>query len=85
VAQGIVADTDNEPGGGRLVYVGKPTAAGATERQQDPMSLEAAQSWQAQVRQAALDTAGPTFVARVNDSCAHCPVRSDCPAQRAQR
>ncbi len=37
------------------------------------------------VRDAAAATAGPQFVAQVNDGCAHCPVRSGCPAQTAPR
>lgn len=37
VAAGLLGpsgDGDVEPGGGRLVYLGKPTAAGAAEREQ---------------------------------------------------
>ena len=33
------------------------------------------------VQQAAGATKGPEFLARINDSCAHCPVRALCPAQ----
>jgi hypothetical protein len=33
------------------------------------------------VRRAAAHTQGPGFVARINDGCNHCPVRSMCPAQ----
>jgi hypothetical protein len=33
------------------------------------------------VHQAAAATQGPQFLARINDSCAHCPVRAICPAQ----
>lgn len=80
VAAGLLADGD-EPGGGRLVYLGKTTAGGATERQQDALTPEQRAEWQAQVQQAAAATQGPDFVARVNDSCAHCPVRAMCPAQ----
>ena len=39
--------------------------------------------WQQTVHRAAAATAGPAFLARVNDSCGHCPVRSSCPAQEA--
>jgi hypothetical protein len=35
------------------------------------------------VREAAAATQGPDFVARINDGCAHCPVRAICPAQAA--
>ncbi|MBU9764094.1 ATP-dependent helicase [Mycobacterium sp. TNTM28] len=80
VAAGLIPDGD-QPGGGRLVYLGKAGAAGATEREQDPMSPETRANWQDAVGAAAAATAGPHFVARVNDGCANCPVRSSCPAQ----
>jgi superfamily I DNA/RNA helicase/RecB family exonuclease len=79
VAEGLVAHGD-EPGGGRLVYLGKTGAAGATEREQDPLTPEARQQWRDRIRDAADATAGPQFVARVNDGCAHCPLRPSCPA-----
>lgn len=80
VAAGLLPHGD-EPGGGRLVYLGKPGAAGATEREQDPMTPETRADWLGTVSAAAAATAGPHFVARVNDGCANCPVRSSCPAQ----
>ena len=80
VAAGLLPHGD-EPGGGRLVYLGKAGAAGATEREQDPMTPETRAEWMDTVRDAAAATAGPRFAARVNDSCTHCPVRSSCPAQ----
>ena len=79
VAEGLVAHGD-EPGGGRLVYLGKTGAAGATEREQDPLTPEARQQWRNSIRDAADATAGPQFVARINDGCAHCPLRPSCPA-----
>jgi superfamily I DNA/RNA helicase/RecB family exonuclease len=79
VAEGLVAHGD-EPGGGRLVYLGKTGAAGATEREQDPLTPEARQQWRKSIRDAAEATAGPQFVARINDGCAHCPLRPSCPA-----
>jgi superfamily I DNA/RNA helicase/RecB family exonuclease len=79
VAEGLVAHGD-EPGGGRLVYLGKTGAAGATEREQDPLTPEARQQWWKSIRDAADATAGPQFVARINDGCAHCPLRPSCPA-----
>ena len=79
VAEGLVAHGD-EPGGGRLVYLGKAGAAGATEREQDPLTPEARQQWRDRIRGAADATAGPQFVARINDGCAHCPLRPSCPA-----
>ncbi|MDV3126790.1 ATP-dependent helicase [Mycobacterium sp. 21AC1] len=80
VAAGLLRDGD-EPGGGRLVYLGKTGAAGATEREQDPLTPAARAEWLESVSQAAAATAGPQFLARVNDGCSNCPVRSSCPAQ----
>ncbi len=78
------SDGADEPGGGRLVYVGKPTAAGsATEREQTALGPEAVAQWRETVREAAAGTAGPRFAARVNDGCTHCPIRPTCPAHRA--
>ncbi|MEI6698916.1 MAG: PD-(D/E)XK nuclease family protein, partial [Mycobacteriaceae bacterium] len=80
VAAGLLAGVD-QPGGGRLVYVGKPTASGgATEREQNPLGAEDAEQWRETVRAAAAATAGPTFAARVNEGCSHCPIRPSCPA-----
>ena len=71
----------DQPGGGRLVYVGKPTASGgATEREQNPLGAEDTEQWRETVRAAAAATAGPEFAARVNDGCSHCPIRPICPA-----
>ena len=81
VAEGIMPDTaSEEPGGARLVYVGRSGAAGAVEREQDPMTPATRDEWRNLVRQAAEATAGPQFVARRNDGCAHCPIRPSCPA-----
>ena len=80
VAEGLLPQGDT-PGGGRLVYLGKTGSGGATEREQDPQSDDTRAEWLELVRQAAAATQGPEFVARVNDSCAHCPVRAMCPAQ----
>ncbi|MFZ1162515.1 PD-(D/E)XK nuclease family protein, partial [Mycobacterium sp.] len=79
VAEGLVEHGD-EPGGGRLVYLGKTGSTGATERGQDPMTPEAGRRWRDRLREAADATAGPQFVARINDGCAHCPLRPSCPA-----
>ncbi|HTZ14337.1 MAG TPA: ATP-dependent DNA helicase [Mycobacterium sp.] len=79
VAEGLVAQGD-EPGGARLLYLGKAGSAGATEREQDPLTPEARDEWRNLVRKAAEATAGPQFVARVNDGCSHCPLRPSCPA-----
>ena len=79
VAEGLVADGD-EPGGGRLVYLGRTGSAGATEREQDPLTPEARAQWREKIHEAADATAGPQFVARVNDGCSHCPLKPSCPA-----
>jgi RecB family exonuclease len=80
IAEGLLPHGDS-PGGGRLVYVGKTSATGVTEREQDPLTPEACADWHDVVQRAAAATAGPQFLARINDGCAHCPVRAMCPAQ----
>lgn len=87
VAEGIVpAGPDElEPGGARLVYLGRTGSAGATERQQDPMTAATRDEWRELVRLAADATAGPQFLARRNDGCTHCPVRPCCPAHAGGR
>lgn len=80
IAHGLT-EAGAAPGGGRLVYLGKPSAGGATVREQDALTTGAAGERLGQVRAAAAATAGPSFVARVNDGCSHCPVRRSCPAQ----
>ncbi|MCW2513777.1 MAG: helicase, superfamily [Mycobacterium sp.] len=82
IAEGVLQQGD-EAGGGRLVYLGKIGAAGAAERDQNPMTADGRVEWRARVQQAAGATKGPEFVARVNDGCAHCPVKAMCPAQAA--
>jgi superfamily I DNA/RNA helicase/RecB family exonuclease len=79
VAEGLLPHGD-EPGGARLVYLGRTGSGGATEREQDPLTPAARDEWRSLVRQAAAATAGPQFVARINDGCPHCPVRPSCPA-----
>lgn len=79
-AAGLV-EPDGEPGGARLVYPAKATADGsACERDQAPLTPDTEAAWRARIRAAAADTAGPRFTARVNDGCAHCPIRPTCPA-----
>jgi superfamily I DNA/RNA helicase/RecB family exonuclease len=79
VAAGLLPDGD-QPGGGRLVYVGKPGCNGATEREQDALTHDGWRAWLERVSRAAAAAEGPEFLARVNDGCGHCPVRSSCPA-----
>jgi superfamily I DNA/RNA helicase/RecB family exonuclease len=82
VAEGLLPHGES-PGGGRLVYLGKTSAGGATEREQDALTPDARAEWRERLQQAAAATQGPQFLARINDNCAHCPVRSMCPAQAA--
>ena len=85
VSAGLLgAQGGDQPGGGRLVYVGKPSAAGATEREQTALGPDDVPGWQQAVRDAAAATAGPQFVARVNDGCTHCPLRPSCPAHTTE-
>jgi RecB family exonuclease len=82
VAEGILGagSAGMEPGGARLVYIGKTGATGAAEREQDPLTPAARDDWRDLVRTAADATAGPQFIARRNDGCTHCPIRPCCPA-----
>ena len=80
IAEGLLPQGDS-PGGGRLVYLGRATAAGPTEREQNALTPDVRDDWREVVRKAATATKGPQFVARINDGCAHCPVRQNCPAQ----
>ncbi|ODR02513.1 ATP-dependent DNA helicase [Mycobacterium sherrisii] len=82
VADGLMADSapDTEPGGARLVYLGKTGSSGATVREQDPLTPAARDAWRELVKRAADATAGPQFVARRNEGCPHCPLRPSCPA-----
>ncbi|WP_031937445.1 ATP-dependent helicase [Prescottella defluvii] len=69
------------PGGARLVFVAKPhKKEGATQRVQEPLDDEGLALWENAIHAAAAATRGPRFVARINDSCRHCPVLSSCPA-----
>ena len=90
VAEGVLAGIDDaagdQPGGGRLVFVGKPTASGgATEREQNALGADDTEGWRDAVRAAAAATAGPSFAARVNDGCSHCPIKPTCPAHNSGR
>ena len=82
IAEGLLSDGE-QPGGGRLVYIGKPTAAGATEREQSALTGAGRDEWRETVQRAAAATAGPQFPARANDGCPHCPMRPGCPAHAA--
>ncbi|MDV7244660.1 MULTISPECIES: ATP-dependent DNA helicase [Rhodococcus] len=77
----IEGEPASKPGGARLVFVAKPhKKEGATQRVQAPLSDEDVDTWLAVISAAAAATRGPQFLARVNDGCRHCPVRTSCPA-----
>jgi superfamily I DNA/RNA helicase/RecB family exonuclease len=80
IAEGLLPQGE-EPGGGRLVYLGKTSGGYAAERGQDALTPESRAEWREKVQGAAAATRGPQYVARINDGCAHCPVRNMCPAQ----
>ncbi len=82
VAEGLLpaGPAGAEPGGARLVYPARTGASGVVEREQDPLTPTAREEWRNLIRQAADATAGPRFIARRNDGCAHCPIRPSCPA-----
>ena len=82
IAENVLPE-GNTPGGGRLVYLGNAGAAAPTERRQDPLSADSCGQWRELVGKAAAATQGPQFLARINDGCAHCPMRQSCPAQAA--
>ena len=83
IAEGLLPEGDS-PGGGRLVYLGKTGAAGADRARAGRADAgrrgRVARAGAARPRRR---PQGPQFVARVNDGCAHCPVRPSCPAQAA--
>lgn len=82
-AEGLIeGEPAGAPGGGRLVYIAKHNLDdGATQRHQDPLTPAAQNAWRETIHNAAASTQGPIFVARVNDGCGHCPLRTCCPAQ----
>jgi superfamily I DNA/RNA helicase/RecB family exonuclease len=82
VAEGMLAagPAGIQPGGARLVYPGRAGASGVVERQQDPLTPAARDQWRTLIRLAADAAAGPHYIARRNDGCAHCPIRPSCPA-----
>lgn len=82
IAEGLLPQGE-EPGGGKLVYLGKTSGGNAAEREQDALTPESHAAWRAKVQGAAAATQGPHYVARINDGCAHCPVQKMCPAQAA--
>ncbi|MBY0441651.1 MAG: ATP-dependent helicase [Mycobacteriaceae bacterium] len=83
VVEGLLAHSDpqdREPGGALLVYPGRTGVGGPAVREQDPLTPAAHHTWRGLIRQAAIATLGPQFIARQCDGCTHCPVRRSCPA-----
>jgi RecB family exonuclease len=75
-----------QPGGARLVFVADRRATGSPkEKDQPPLEGEAVGHWVAEVREAAGQTSGPAYVARVGPDCDRCPVRGSCPAVESGR
>ncbi|TMR03788.1 ATP-dependent helicase [Actinomadura soli] len=70
-----------EPGGAKLVQVGKAAfTAKAREQEQPPPSEDDDPEWPKKlVEIVATGMAGDVFQARANDKCRTCPVRSCCP------
>nr|WP_308198388.1 ATP-dependent DNA helicase [Actinomadura terrae] len=70
-----------EPGGAKLVQVGKAAfAAKAREQEQPPPAQDEDPEWPKKlVEIVATGMAGEVFQARANDKCRTCPVRSCCP------
>ncbi|WP_433327456.1 ATP-dependent helicase [Spirillospora sp. CA-294931] len=70
-----------EPGGAKLVQVGKAAfTAKAREQEQPPPGEDADPEWPKKlVEIVASGMAGEVFQARANDKCRTCPVRSCCP------
>ncbi len=84
VARGAVASAgDRAPGGGLLLYLAGRDGKLPTERVQDPLGTETAESLEDRIVDAGLSTLGPEYTARVGPWCEHCDVRSSCPAQPA--
>src|SRR5260370_2227989 len=79
VAEGLLPQGDT-PGGGRLVYLGKPSAGGATEREQDAQTPHTRAEWLELGQQAAGGPPGAAVPSRVNDRGAHWPLRAAGPA-----
>ncbi|TDB97533.1 ATP-dependent helicase [Actinomadura sp. 7K534] len=70
-----------EPGGAKLIQVGKAAfAAKAREQAQPPPADDADPEWPKKlIELVATGMAGDVFQARANDKCRTCPVRSCCP------
>src|SRR6202011_3964692 len=63
VAEGLLPQGDT-PGGGRLVYLGKTGAGGATEREQDAQTADTRAEWLELGRQGGAAPRGPGVLGR---------------------
>ncbi|MBW8481280.1 ATP-dependent helicase [Actinomadura parmotrematis] len=72
-----------EPGGAKLIQVGKASYTGKVrEQEQRPVSEDPDPEWPKKlVEIVATGMAGEVFQARANEKCRSCPVRSCCPVQ----
>lgn len=78
---------ETEPGGARLLYVGKADqrSGRAVERSQPPLDAEAIQHWQATVRAVGTAATGPEYLATENTDCPRCPAQHSCPLTSSGR
>ena len=83
VAEGLLPQGDTPRGRPIWSISARPQRAAppSVSRTRRPPDTRA--EWLELVQQAAAATQGPEFLARINDGCAHCPVRAMCPAQAA--
>jgi RecB family exonuclease len=78
-AFGELLDGPREPGGGRLLYLGKLSYGKATERAQPGLGPEELAAWRRQLRDCGDATRAHAFEARENPDCERCAVRTSCP------
>ena len=77
IAEGLLPQGDSPGVGGWSTSAGTARPA-PTERAQDALTADVRGDWRELVQNAAAATQGPQFLARINDGCAHCPVRPNC-------
>lgn len=76
-----------QPGGARLLYVGKTDkrTGRATEREQQALDSDGLRRWLEIVRGAGDAAVGPDYLAVENPECPRCPARTSCPLQDSGR
>ncbi|NKS64509.1 hypothetical protein GS493_21180, partial [Rhodococcus hoagii] len=81
-ARGLIEGVPaSQPGGARSGVRGQAAQEeGSTQRIQSALDEDGVALWENVIHDAAAATRGPTFLARINDGCRHCPVLSSCPA-----